>query len=237
VKKRAARKPLDPRVQIAVAVAAPLLVLLAGWLLLVSPHRAESAKVADQVASVEQQIEVNQAAAHRAPAPIRAADVFRLATAMPDSIDMPGIILQLSQAAQETGIQFASITPQGAPEAGTGYSTQKIDLAFSGNFRSLSKFLHRLRGLVAVHKGELTASGRLFSVEQLTFTEGQPAVPRIDATLTLDAYVYGTLAGTAPAAAAPVTTGSSETTSTTTTTTPASDPTAPTAVGTPDPTD
>src|SRR6185312_11048928 len=92
VKKRAARKPLDPRAQLGIAMAAPLLVLVAGWLLLVGPHRGESAKVADRIASVDQQIEVNRAAARQAanPAAIHAADVFRLSTAMPDSTDMPG---------------------------------------------------------------------------------------------------------------------------------------------------
>lgn len=216
MKKPAARKPLDPRAQLGIAIAAPLLVLVAGWLLLVGPHRAESTRVADDIASVEQQITVSQAAGRQAakPEPIRAADVFRLATAMPDSTDMPGIILQLSQVAQQTGIRFTSITPQATPEQGPGYSTMKIDLAFSGNFYGLSDFLYRLRNLVGVRSGELKARGRLFSVERLSFSEGQPAFPSIDATLTLDAYVYGQLPGSAPAAAVPAPTGSTETTTT-----------------------
>jgi hypothetical protein len=238
VKKReGTKKQLDPRAQIGIAIAAPLLVLVLGWMMVVGPQKSQAAKVADEIVSVQQQIEQAHVAARAAskPEPIRAADIFRLATAMPDSADMPGIILQLSQVAQESGIQFTSITPSPVPTHGTGYETMKIDLSFSGNFYGLSDFLYRLRNLVGVRGGELKATGRLFAVEKLSFGEGKPAFPQINAALTLDAFVYGTVAlpGAAPVPA-PTTPTDPNATSTTTTTTPtgSTPPAGATAAGT-----
>jgi Tfp pilus assembly protein PilO len=227
MKKRAnTKKPLDPRVQIGIAIAAPLLMLVIGWMMVVGPQKSQAAKMTDEIVTVQQQIEQAQVAARAAlkPEPIRAADIFRLATAMPDSADMPGIILQLSQVAQESGIQFTSISPSPVLVAGTGYETMKIDLMFSGNFYGLSDFLYRLRNLVGVRNGELKASGRLFGIEKLAFAEGKPSFPQIDANLTLDAYVYGAAAASAAPVVPPTDPNATTTTATTTaatTTTPA----------------
>lgn len=214
------RKPLDPRAKLALVIAGPLVLLVGGWMLLVGPQRSKAADLADQVASVQLQVEQAQiASAHPPkPEPIRAADIFRLAKAMPDAPDMPGIILQLNQVAEDSGIQFTSIMPHTptTPDGVHGYQEMQIDLSFEGNFYGLSDFLYRLRNLVGVHGGELDATGRLFSVEKLTFAEGKPAFPSISANLTLDAYIYGSSddASTSPVIPA---TGSTTTTTTTTT--------------------
>jgi Tfp pilus assembly protein PilO len=184
---------LDPRLRLAAALGVPLVVLVAGWLLVVSPQRSKAADLADEVAQVQQQADLARTALLHPtrPQPIRAADVFRLATAMPESDDMPGIILQLSDLAKNSGIAFSSITPSPEQTPGAGYATMRIDLEFSGSFYELSDFLYRLRSLVGVRRGTLQATGRLFSVESLTLSEGKPAFPSIDASVTVDAYVYG----------------------------------------------
>jgi Tfp pilus assembly protein PilO len=199
---------LDPRAKLALAVGAPLVVAVAAWFLLVAPQRSKAAELSDQVAQVQLQADVARAALRHPAAqqPIRAADVFRLATAMPEASDMPGILLQLDRLAQDSGIAFSSITPSPEQVPGAGYSTLRIDLEFSGNFYGLSDFLYRLRSLVGVRRGALEARGRLFSVESLTFSEGKPAFPAIDATVTVDAFVYGT-----PPAAPTTTTATTET--------------------------
>jgi Tfp pilus assembly protein PilO len=205
---------LDPRAKLALAVGAPLVVAVAAWFLLVAPQRSKAADLGEQVAQVQLQADAARLALLHPAAqqPIRAADVFRLATAMPDTGDMPGILLQLDRLAKDSGIAFSSITPSPEQVPGTGYSLLRIDLEFSGNFYGLSDFLYRLRSLVGVRRGALEARGRLFSVESLTFTEGKPAFPSIDAKVTVDAYVYGT-----PPAAASTTTADSTTDATSTT--------------------
>ena len=52
-------------------------------------------------------------------------------------------------------------------------------------------FLYRLRNLVGVHQGVLDATGRLFSVDSISFDEGDLKFPDVKATLTVSAYVFG----------------------------------------------
>jgi type IV pilus assembly protein PilO len=154
------------------------------------------------------------------------ADLFRLEKAMPNEVDMAGIVLELSRIAQDTGITFESITPQGAT-AGTGYQVLPVTLVFDGNYFELSDFLYRLRSLVRVRSGHLSANGRLFVVDSISFSESEKAFPRIQATLTVQAFVFGdTAIGTAPVAPPPPAPGAgtgttgTNTTQTGTTTTP-----------------
>jgi Pilus assembly protein, PilO len=202
------------------AVAGGLLVYaLVGWFLLVGPKRAEAGKLKEEVAAAEQTLSAARLAAVAKPdvQPIAVADIFRLATAMPSSPDMPGILLELSRIAEETGIRFKSISPQSAVPVGA-YQSVPIDVTFDGSFYALSDFLFRLRTLVSVRRGELHAAGRLFSVEAVDFSEAEAGFPMLAAVLKLQAYVYGTdVAGTTgplpadPSAAPPATDGAAET--------------------------
>lgn len=201
-------KALDQRIQIAGVAVGLILVLVAGYMLLVSPQKAQAAKVQKQIVA-EQGAIVQKRAELRAglhPPAIQTADLYRLARAMPDKQDMPGIILTLSEVADQAGIQFSLIQPQATPVSAGSYLAYRISLQFSGDFYGLSDFLYRLRSLVVVHHGELQATGRLFNVEQLAFVTGQKQFPQISASLTVDAYVYGAPAAPATPAPAPTTT-------------------------------
>ena len=95
---------------------------------------------------------------------------------MPNRIDMANVLLQLSEVATETGVNFQSITPHDPVSLGS-YQRVGIDLIFEGHFYDLSDFLFRLRNLVGVYDGKLAATGRLFSVDAISFDEGEPPVP------------------------------------------------------------
>ena len=205
------KRNLSPRTLGILAAVGVLLYGGLGYKVLVGPKHASAAALDEQIAETGVLIATGRAQADgAAQAPkIAVADIFRLATAMPSQIDMPGILLELSQTAGETGITFDSITPSG-PTANTGYTTVPINLVFSGNFYELSDFLFRLRTLVSVHDGRLQATGRLFSVESVSFAESPESFPDIQATLGLTAFVYGTEVvpgvppvSTTPAPAAP----------------------------------
>jgi Tfp pilus assembly protein PilO len=182
------------------------LVLAAGMFLLVLPQRHQAADLKSQIADTELQItQARQAAAPKLPQPIHVANLFKLVKAMPDNADMPGILLQLNQTAHDSGIDFDAITPQ-APVVGAVPVQVPISLEFTGNFYDLNDFLFRLRSLVAVRGGALQASGRLFSVDSLEFTQGSGGFPNISAKINVKAYVYGTGATAAPTTpAAPAT--------------------------------
>lgn len=211
----------------------------AGYFFVVSPQRAKAAELKKQIQQTEDQIQQYKLLSQQAATtpPIRVADLFRLEKAMPNEVDMAGIVLELSRIAHDTGITFESITPQGAT-AGTGYQVLPVTLVFDGNYFELSDFLYRLRSLVRVRSGHLSANGRLFVVDSVSFGESEKAFPRIQATLTVQAFVFGDTPIGAPvttppppAAGAGTTTTGTQTTQTTTTgttTTPGATTTGPT---------
>ena len=186
------KKQATPNVAKIGGIVAGLVVLLvAGWFIVVAPKRSEAGKLSREIDDMRAQI----AAAQTGPESpdkqtIRVADIFKLSRAMPDRADIPSVLLQLSQISSETGVSFQSITPSDPVPIGP-YERISIDLVFQGHFYDLSDFLYRLRNLVGVHGGVLAATGRLFSVDSISFDEGELSFPQVKAALTVSAYVYG----------------------------------------------
>ena len=197
-----------------------------GYFLVLGPQRSKAADVDKQIADTNSAIDAARALTLEAKkgAQIRVADLYRLTKAMPDQVDMAGIILELNQVAQDSGITFEQISPSTTATPISGYLAIPITVEFQGNFYDLSDFLYRLRNLVDVRHGTLDATGRLFAIDEVDFAEAPPppGFPQIRAHLVIDAFVYGT--GTAPTVPAPPTgatgatgaTGSSGTTPPTT---------------------
>jgi type IV pilus assembly protein PilO len=229
------RKALSPAAQIAAIIGGVLVVGFAGWFLLVHPQGGKLNNLKRQAEDAQQKIDAyeQQVAAARSAPKIEVADVYRLAKAMPDKTDMPDLVLELSQLARDTGIRFDSISPQ-APAPVGSYQVLPISVTFNGNFYNLADFLYRLRSLVTVHAGRLDATGRLFAVDTLSFDESPLKFPQIQASLVIDAFVYGAGAP-APAATTTATTTSTSTTTTTTTATTSTEtaPTGASATGAP----
>jgi Tfp pilus assembly protein PilO len=164
----------------------------AGYFLLVSPKKAESVRLDGEIAAATSELAVARATVVVPDdrQPISVADIFRLSTAMPSAPDMPGILLELSRLSEETGVRLKSITPQAAVPVGA-YYVVPVDVALDGSFYALSDFLFRLRTLVTVRRGELHASGRLFSIDTVDFSEAGAGFPTLTSNLKLNAYVYG----------------------------------------------
>jgi Tfp pilus assembly protein PilO len=202
---------LDKRIQLGGVVLVLILFAAGAYKFVISPQHAEAAKLQTQADLVQTQIFQRRAALRAAghPPTIETADLFRLTRAMPDRVDMPGIILTLSEVARAAGIKFALIEPAGTPTQTGAYETDRIHLLFNGDFYGLTDFLYRIRSLVSVRDGELDARGRLFTVDTVTFSVTANAFPKISAELFVNAYVYGTPA--APAASTPATTTPSTT--------------------------
>jgi type IV pilus assembly PilO-like protein len=212
------RQRLDERVIVAGAAVGLLLFALLGYLLLISPQRSKASRLDAQISETQAAIDRNRLLRTNKIETVRVADLFRLSKAMPDQTNMPDLLLQLSRVAREAGIQFDSVTPQPVATA-TGYTSVPVDLVFQGNFYELSDFLYRLRNLVGVHDGRLDAAGRLFSVNGIEFAEGESKFPQLQASLQVDAFVYGSASG--PTATPETSTTSGSTTPAQTTTTPA----------------
>lgn len=222
----------------AVAAVAIVIVAVVGYMVGVKPKRAELTKLDGEIAALQTQI---SAATRLSAAPedageapaIRVADLVELAKAMPDELDMPGIILELNSAAAAAGVEFTAIQP-GTASAGTGYMVAPVTLTFQGTYYELTELLYRIRTLVTVRDGTLDANGRLLTLDAINLAEGKGGFPKVEAVLTVSAYQYGIdpslLAPLEGAAPAPSVTEQT-TTGTETTTVPA----APTDTSTPPP--
>jgi len=202
----------NPTFAAAAALGTGVLILAAGWFLLVSPQRSKSSELQTQVDQARSQIAVRRAALAAKPKitiGTRSSDLYRLTKSVPDRTDMPGLLLELNRLAGRTGVTFTSMTPS-QPVAGLGYNVQPLGVVVQGRYSAVSKFLNRLRKQVSVRKGLLSAHGRLFAIDNVEL--GQPETgqfPLVRAALTIDAFVYA--GGSAPATGAA---GSGSTTST-----------------------
>jgi Tfp pilus assembly protein PilO len=218
---------LSPRAQVALVCAGLLLVAVLGYFVLISPKRSTASELKKQTADVQAQIDQNQSTAFQQALPaVRSASIFSLAKAMPKQVEMPNVILQLSQLASDSGITFDAITPQ-ASSTGFGttattdpFAVEPIQVTFTGNFYDLLAFLMRLRNLVRVDNGKLYSAGRLFDVSDIGFAAAAKGFPAIQAQLTVNAFVP-----VQPQPVAPTSTTTGATTTSTGTTTTTSNPT------------
>lgn len=219
-----------------ILAAALLIVLVVGYLLVIKPQRDSAGKLDEEIAALETTLTAARAADDDDEEPglqIDYADLFRLAKAMPDEEDMPGIVLELDAIASSSGVKFIAIQPQTVVSKGF-YRALPITLTFDGNYYDLTDFLYRIRNLVTVRNGALDATGRLYTLDSIDMHESQAGFPKVEAALTVSAYVFGSgpgaaaaLPGQAPAQPAPATTSPASTTPASTTTTPASTEPAP----------
>jgi Tfp pilus assembly protein PilO len=179
--------PIWPVIGLAIVIVAAI-----AFMVVIRPKRAEAGRLDEQIAEMQMKVSAAQLASRpqQQASAIKVADVFEVTKAMPDTDDMPGIILDLNSVAEATGIKFVSIQPSAATPK-TGYTAIGITLTFEGNYFDLTDFLFRLRNLVTVRDGRLSSSGRLFTLDTLSMKESDTGFPNISANLTVSAYVFG----------------------------------------------
>jgi Tfp pilus assembly protein PilO len=179
--------PIWPVIGLAIVIVAAI-----AFMVVIRPKRAEAGRLDEQIAEMQMKVSAAQLASRpqQQASAIKVADVFEVTKAMPDTDDMPGIILDLNSVAEATGIKFVSIQPSAATPK-TGYTAIGITLTFEGNYFDLTDFLFRLRNLVTVRDGRLSSSGRLFTLDTLSMKESETGFPNISANLTVSAYVSG----------------------------------------------
>jgi hypothetical protein len=201
------------RVIVAFAVLNVLLVVI-GWMALVSPQRHDAAAAAAQEQLAQVQLETlmgGSAHGNKQPA-IHSAGIYTLDTALPAQGDQPGLLFELNRIATASGVHVTGISLAAAQATGTGYTTLPISLTLSGPYSKLAGFVGHLRTLVSDNHGHLTARGPLFAVNGAALNPGSKGHDLVG-TVSVSAFYYGVTAGAAPPAAA-----TTDTTATTTTT-------------------
>jgi type IV pilus assembly protein PilO len=101
----------DRKIMIAIV---PVLVLVAYWFLLLAPKREDASTAGDELAAQQQRVDTARAnleTAQSAKQNFEAsyAQVVRLGKAIPSTVDMPSLLVQLDAAAAGTGITFTKI--------------------------------------------------------------------------------------------------------------------------------
>jgi Tfp pilus assembly protein PilO len=183
---------LSQRALLALAGAVIVVYAAALWLLVVSPSRSDAAAAKEDLAAAEVRLVEAQLTSRKpqgANAPV--VDVFRLAKAMPSSDEQPGLVLELSRLAKQSGATLQGVTPQLPVAAVGGPSLIPVRVTIGGSYAQITKFLRLTRALVTVRHGKIRARGRLLTVESVALVESvAKGFPKLDATIMLNAYVY-----------------------------------------------
>jgi Tfp pilus assembly protein PilO len=105
----------------------PLILVVGYWFMVLAPKRAESQKVSQQLTQAQEsrdtaQQQVTQLNGAKSTFPSDYATVVRLGKAVPTTLDMPSLLVQLDRAARGTGIEIDDFKPGTAADAASGAS-------------------------------------------------------------------------------------------------------------------
>ncbi len=213
------------RDRIVVVSLAAAAILVAVWMLAVSPERQQASKAAGEVASAQSQLQsaesqVASASAAQAKYQAAYAAIVSLGKAVPASQEVPSLMYQLSKATGQKNVEFASITSgsggssssssstTSAVAASAGFTQMPFTFVFNGTFDSLYGLFNQLDGFAQrTTAGDVLVRGRLLTVQSIKLapsTAGAPASgsgkteEKLTGTITATAYVLPagqTLAG------------------------------------------
>ena len=193
-------------------VGSGVLVAVAGLFLVVMPQRNKVATLHDEFAQTQTQI-LSIEATRGADVSVHANQLYQLSRAMPQSDDMPGILLDLSRFAAASSTQLMSVRPAVRISLSDGSSAVPLQVVVDGSFSGVSRFLASLRRAVTVDGADVHASSRLFLTDNIAIASNQASsVPgsaptsEVTANLALVAFDYGAPA-TSAASAGVVATG------------------------------
>jgi len=198
-------------VYIIVAVAMVAVIALA-WFFAISPARRNVANTTTEIAAARSSLASAQAQLAQAQETSKQGErnqarLLELAKMVPNGDEIPSLLLQIQDLANESGITFMSITPGKAIPL-TQYQILPLDLVFQGHFFDLNDFIYRAEQMVA-------GPGRLLAIKTLALTPanvatgssgGIPSSPLLNVTMTIYAYEVSpvaqssTTATTTPAA-------------------------------------
>ncbi|MFA5801001.1 MAG: type 4a pilus biogenesis protein PilO [Thermoleophilia bacterium] len=189
-----------------------VVVLMVAWyFLIISPKRSEVATAdselqRQQTKYDEDYAKVKRVTEERSAARQTSGELLKLNKMVPADSQLPSLIVDLQQSANESGIYFMKIEPSDAIAGSDGNTIIPMELSFQGRFLEVNDFLYRVENYARMEGNDINIAGRLISVVSLTMKEpeidtpdpddGVPKkFPNVLATLGINAYM------TAPAPA------------------------------------
>jgi Tfp pilus assembly protein PilO len=229
---------MSARDRIALAIVGSVVVLGLVWFMAIAPKRSEVQDVQTQIDQQQAALTTLQgelaahSAAHRQARKTERESVM-LGKAVPEQIDVPSLIYQVSASAKRIGVGWSNLSVSGeAPVAaapadaagGASLTSLPFQFTFDGSFFRLERFLARLERYVTMtHGQELAVGGRLMTIDSLTLTGGSGS--KLSAQVGATAYRV-TPAPAAPATGAPAAPGAAPVSSTSTSSTASAPPAA-----------
>jgi Tfp pilus assembly protein PilO len=142
------------------AVLVSVLILIAGWFLLIAPQRAEVTKLQTETQTQDN----NNSAAETELAvlkqqnkdlPEKQAELAALETKIPDSADLPTYIREMQDIGRKAGVDFTSLAPTTPVTMGGGTGTGgalvpeqlaalNVDMIVTGDYFQITKFMNDL---------------------------------------------------------------------------------------------
>lgn len=174
---------------------AAIAVLLAGYVMVVSPERGKASKLSAEVATARQQLAAAQTAANEASnARTRYAAAYTslvsLGPAVPASSETPALVYALDAATKSKDVEFNSITSGGKGSSGSSptssssssssssstasatFTQMPFSFTFEGGFAGLYKLIAQLEGFTTqTSAGGLRVSGRLLTIDGIQLGE------------------------------------------------------------------
>lgn len=193
---------LSPRDQLIIAIVAIVLVTGVAIFMLVVPQFGRLKQLDTDIAKADQEIQQAQALLNRrqgakSQAAYTQAQLIRLANELPDAPELPSLIIELQDTANESGLEFSRIIPE-TPKVDTGYSTLGLALNMRGEWSDIIEFsrrVSRLRRQVRVTSVTLVPVQGAASEEDTTTDEDAPQL--VDATLRVEAYMLASTVSSA----------------------------------------
>jgi Tfp pilus assembly protein PilO len=160
---------MSRKVRMALSGVALVIVVAMAWFFLISPLRADIAEADGAIAAESAklsaaQAKLAQAEVTRAEGKKNQARLLELAKMVPDSGQVPSLLVQIQDLADQSGIKFISVSP-GEPMESDGFQIIPLTLEFSGSYFDLSDFAYRTEQLVA-------GPGRLLTVKSVQLKLG-----------------------------------------------------------------
>jgi Tfp pilus assembly protein PilO len=160
------------------AVALVAIVAMA-WMFLISPLRSDIAGANSSIAEEQTRLSSAQtklAAAQttRAEGQKNEARLLELAKMVPQASQVPSLLVQIQDLADQSGIDFLSMSP-GEPTESTGFQIIPLQLTFTGGYFDLSDFAYRVEQLVA-------GPGRLLTVKSIQLKMGDAGTSDVTGT-------------------------------------------------------
>jgi Tfp pilus assembly protein PilO len=198
---------------VVVSSLAVLAVVIVGWLFFVSPERSKADRLGVQADAAHSELMSDQQLIAAATKQNTLGSAKAAEQALPDQPKVSEILRQLTAFAAESRTELDNITPA-TPVQISGAQALPITLGFKGRYFGLQKLLKLMRQSASVSGSKIVSKGRLYTVDSIAFTGGNAnAGPNgtagagssadIQATITLNAFVYQA----APAVVTPTATG------------------------------